>query len=112
MTGVVESRVRGTTIEVFTGETSTVSIAAIDATGAAVDLSGKTLEIVIEATSGTDKATIEDASITVVGSSFSFAIPSAVSSSEGSYRWALRQASDDGVLMQGALVVTYAATGD
>lgn len=112
LTGVVESRVRGTTIEVFTGETTTVSIATVDAQGNSVDYSGSALSVVIESKNGTDKATIADGSITKNSSTISFAVPAAVTATEATYRWALRDTADDGVLMQGPLIVTYAPEAD
>jgi hypothetical protein len=112
LTGVVEGRVDGTTINVFTQETCTVSIAVVDAEGNAVTVTGLTLEIVIESRLMTDVVVIANGSITKSGSTISFAIPSSVSATEGAYQWALRKTNDDSVLLQGPLIVSYAPQGD
>jgi len=112
LTGVVESRTNGTTITAFVGETATVSIAVVDAQGSAVTVTGLTLEIVVERKSLADVVTIANGDITKTGSTISFAIPSALSSTEGDYRWSLRSAAGDAVLLQGPFIVKYAPQAD
>jgi len=112
LTGVVESRTNGTTITAFVGETATVSIAVVDAQGASVAVTGLTLEIVVERKSLADVVTIGNGDITKTGSTISFAIPSALSSTEGDYRWSLRSAAGDAVLLQGPFIVKYAPQAD
>lgn len=112
LTGVVESRTNGTTITAFVGETATVSIAVVDAQGEAVTVTGLTLEIVVERRSLADVVTIANGDITKTGSTISFAIPSALSSTEGDYRWSLRSAAGDAVLLQGPFIVKYAPQAD
>jgi len=112
LTAVVQSRVDGTTISVFTSETVTVGIAVVDAQGQPVTVTSLTLSIVIERSNGLDVSTIADGSITKTGSTISFAVPSQVSANEGVYRWTLRSTVGNGVLLQGPLIVTYVATVD
>jgi hypothetical protein len=112
LTGVVENRVSGTTINLFVGETQTVAVACVDAEGDAVTLTGLTLELVIETLTGTDVEVIADASITKSGSTFSFVVPTTVTASQRTLRWALRKTTDGAVLMHGKMPVTKAAKSD
>jgi len=80
-------------IELKLKEVRTIGpIAIVDANGSELDLSGKTLRIVIQRKSGADLQVIESASITVSGSNnnqISFDNNAAVSSIVDSPRWAL-----------------------
>jgi hypothetical protein len=112
ITGIVDSRVDGTTITVFTSELVTVAVACVDSDGDAVDISAMNLEIIIENQRNSDIVVIANASITKVVSTFSFTVPISVSGTEGNYQWALRKTTDDSVLMQGPFVVVYAPQSD
>jgi hypothetical protein len=105
--GQIQSRTEGSTIRVFTRETTTLTMAVVNAMGEPVDLSGLSLSLIIERASGGDLSVIEDAGIIRVDGSISFMLPAEVSAAEGHHAWALR--SDDGaVLMHGPLIVEYA----
>jgi hypothetical protein len=112
LSGIVESRIDGTTISVFTSETPTVSITVVDGEGNAVTVTSLTLSLVIERRATADLVVIADASITKSGSTISFAVPSQATSAEGHHRWSLRDTADDSVLLQGPFIVTYAPTVD
>lgn len=111
LNAAVQSRVRGTTIEVFSGETVQVSIAVVDAAGSAVSLTGRTLRIVLESSSSTvDKTVIEDGSIARSGNTITFAISGGVN---GARRlWSLRDTSGDVVLAHGVVSTSYAPKKD
>ena len=109
----VVERVGGTTINLFTGETPTISIACVDADGEEVDLTGLTLTIAFESkTSSTDIATVASGSITISGASFSFAIPSAVTANPSNWLWSLRKSDGNTVLMHGVATVARGAKAD
>lgn len=109
--GQIQSRTEGTTIRVYTQETTTITMAVVNAMGDPVDLDGMTLSLVIERAKGGDISVIEDGDIAVNESTISFAIPAEVSAAEGYHNWALR-GSDGVVLMQGPLIVEYAPEVD
>jgi hypothetical protein len=108
----VVDRVAGTTINLFTGETASVTVAVTDEDGVAVDLTNLTLELIIELRPSTDVVVVADASITHSNGSFAFAVPAAVTNAARACKWALRKTNDDSVLVQGDLFVTYAPTAD
>lgn len=110
--GVVESRVVGTTINVFTNETPTIYVSVVDASGSEVDIESMSLAMIIEMRSRDDIVVIADSDITKDGSAFSFVVPSAATDSEGLNRWTLRNTGDGTVLMHGPFVVSYAADED
>ncbi len=112
LTGVVESRVSGTTISLFTGETPSVSVACLDAEGNAVTLTGLTLELTIETLAGTDVEVIADADIGKSGSTFTFSPSTTVTATARTLNWSLRKTSDDSVLMHGKMTVSKAAKAD
>jgi hypothetical protein len=108
----VVDRVAGTTINLFTGETASVTVAVTDEDGVAVDLTNLTLELIIELRPSTDVVVVADGSITHSNGSFAFAVPAAVTNAARACKWALRKTNDDSVLVQGDLFVTYAPTAD
>ena len=108
----VVDRVAGTTINLFTDETPSVAVAVVDSSGAAVDLTNLTLEVVIELRPSTDVAVIANANISKSNGSFSFTVPSAVTNAARACKWALRKTADSSVLVQGDLFVNYAPTND
>lgn len=109
--GQIQSRTEGTTIRVYTQETTTITMAVVNAMGDPVDLDGMALSLVIERAKGGDISVIEDGDIAVNESTISFVIPAEVSAAEGYHNWALR-GSDGVVLMQGPLIVEYAPEVD
>ena len=108
----VVDRVAGTTINLFTGETASVTVAVTDEDGVAVDLTSLTLELILELRPSTDVVVVDDASITHSNGSFAFAVPAAVTNAARACKWALQKTTDDSVLVQGDLFVNYAPTAD
>ena len=108
----VVDRVAGTTINLFTGETASVTVAVTDEDGVAVDLTSLTLELILELRPSTDVVVVDDASITHSNGSFAFTVPAAVTNAARACKWALRKTNDDSVLVQGDLFVNYAPTAD
>ena len=100
------SRLAGTRLEFFVGETHTFTLTTDDYTS-------KTLALIFETTAGVDVATVADGSLTTTSSSVAFAIPAAVTASVTRMRWALRDtAGGDEVLRFGTVVVSAAAESD
>lgn len=112
------TRVNGTDIAYFIGETIATTIAITDSSGAALDVSAKTLQIVIDrGRSGhTDVQVISSGSISVGGASnnqVTFTNSAAVTATAGVLRWALRDTADgDRVLARGNIRVSEAADQD
>jgi hypothetical protein len=96
-TGIVADRSAGTTLLPVVGETISQSITVYQSDGTtAVSLSGKTLKVIFETMSGVDVAVVAAADITISGTSsniVTFAYPSAVTASERTLRFAIRDAA-------------------
>ena len=96
-TGIVADRSAGTTLLPVVGETISQAITVYQSDGTtAVNLSGKTLAIIFETMSGTDVAVVANANITISGvgnNVVTFAYPSAVTASERTLRFAIRDAA-------------------
>ena len=96
-TGIVADRSAGTTLTPVVGETISQSITVYQSDGTtAVSLSGKTLKVIFETMSGVDVAVVAAADITISGASsnvVTFAYPSAVTASERTLRFAIRDAA-------------------
>jgi hypothetical protein len=96
-TGIVADRSAGATLNPVVGETISQSITVYQSDGTtAVDLSGKTLKVIFETMSGVDVAVVQTADITISGTDdniVTFAYPSAVTASERSLRFAIRDAA-------------------
>lgn len=96
-TGIVADRSAGTTLNPVVGETISQSITVYQSDGTtAVSLSGKTLKVIFETMSGVDVAAVQAADITISGASsnvVTFAYPSAVTASERTLRFAIRDAA-------------------
>lgn len=96
-TGIVSDRTAGTTLLPVVGETISQSITVYQSDGTtAVSLSGKTLKVIFETMSGVDVAVVAAADITISGTSsniVTFAYPSAVTASERTLRFAIRDAA-------------------
>jgi hypothetical protein len=111
LNAAVQSRVRGTTIDVFIGETVSVSVLLTDAAGNAVDLTGRTLRIVLEsAHSPLDKTVIENGAIARSGSTITFAVSGGPTPTRRN--WSLRDVAGDVVLAYGLVNTVYAAKRD
>ena len=114
----ITARVNGTTISYFVGEVIAQTVAITDSAGSAVDLSAKTLQVVIDSPQGShsDVQVIASGSITVSGASnnqITFTNSAAVTATARTLRWALRDtANGDEVLAHGRVVVTEAAEED
>jgi len=95
--GIVSDRSPGTTISPVVGETISQSITLYATDGTTpVSLAGKTLAIVFETLQGADVAVVANANITVSGTSsnvVTFAYPSAVTVSERTLRFAIKDAA-------------------
>jgi hypothetical protein len=116
-TGIVANRAAGVTLLPAVGETISQTITVYQSDGTtAVDLSGKTLKIVFETLSGVDVATVDNADISVGGTSdnvVTFAYPSAVTASERTLRFALRDAAAPLTMyLQGVCSVVAAPKAD
>jgi hypothetical protein len=116
-TGIVADRSAGATLVPVVGETISQSITLYRTDGTtAISLSGKTLAIVFETLSGVDVATVASGSITISGASsniVTFAYPSAVTASERTLRFAIRDAAAPSTLyMQGVCSVVRAPQVD
>lgn len=109
--GVVPDRVSGTSLSVFIGETTTLTIPVVDADGDAVDTTGMTLSVVFEdKNTRTDVAFVADGGITKTTTTVSFAVPSAVTTTDRQLLWSLRNTTT--VLLHGVCSVEYAAKAD
>ena len=121
LSSTTPTRVTGTTIQMFVGETTPVRTRVLDSDDAAVDLSSKTLRFVVEDTStNTDILVVEDASISVDGADNSYftitpntASTATVATGDDAHIWSLRDTADgDRVLARGKWVVSLAALKD
>jgi hypothetical protein len=96
-TGIVADRSAGVTLTPVVGETISQSITLYRTDGTTpVSLSGKTLAIVFETLAGVDVATVASGNITISGANsnvVTFAYPSAVTASERTLRFAIRDAA-------------------
>lgn len=106
-----------TNLIAFVDETISQALAIYEADGTtAKDMSGKTLIVVFENLETTDTAVVASGSITVSGddnNTVTWAYPSAVTSTVGKYRYALRdEAAPKTVYAQGLLFVKVAAAVD
>jgi len=116
-TGIVANRSAGVTLLPVVGETISQAITVYQSDGTtAVNLSGKTLQIIFETMSGTDVATVNNANISVSGAGsnvVTFAYPSAVTASERTLRFALRDAAAPLTMyLQGVCSVVAAPKAD
>jgi hypothetical protein len=115
--GIVADRSPGATIQPVVGETISQSITLYATDGTTpINLSGKTLAIVFETLQGVDVATVDNDQIAVSGTSnnvVTFAYPGAVTASERTLRFAIRDAAAPLTLyLQGLCIVTRAPQVD
>lgn len=96
-TGIVANRSAGITLTPVVGETISQAITVYQSDGTtAVDLSSKSLKVIFETMNGTDVAVVNTADITISGTDdnvVTFAYPSAVTASERTLRFAIRDAA-------------------
>jgi hypothetical protein len=116
-TGIVADRSAGVTLTPVVGETISQSITLYRIDGTTpVSLSGKTLAIVFETLAGVDVATVASGNITISGASsnvVTFAYPSAVTASERTLRFAIRDATAPSTMyLQGVCSVVRAPQVD
>lgn len=116
-TGIVADRSAGVTLTPVVGETISQSITLYRTDGTTpVSLSGKTLAIVFETLAGVDVATVASGNITISGANsnvVTFAYPSAVTASERTLRFAIRDAAAPSTMyLQGVCSVVRAPQVD
>jgi hypothetical protein len=114
LNAAVQDRVDGTTINLFYREVISVAIAITNASGQ-VSLTGKTLAIVIEGRTKSDRAVIANADIAKNGNTATFTPPIGITSKVGQRKWSLRDVtggSDGVVLAHGLMNVNYAPADD
>ena len=112
-----DRRVSKDEIEIYKTEGYTLVRTVTDATGANVDLSSKTLELIIEGENRNDKAVIPDADIAVSGTgnaTYTIEIPTTVSAKADKtynfYLWDKTTSARPKMLDQGKFIITYAGT--
>lgn len=115
--GIVADRSPAATITPVIGETISQSITLYATDGTTpINLSGKTLAIVFETLQGVDVAVVGSGNITISGTSnnvVGFAYPSAVTASERTLRFAIRDAAAPLTMyLQGLCIVTRAPQVD
>jgi hypothetical protein len=116
-TGIVADRSAGVTLTPVVGETISQAITLYRTDGTTpISLSGKTLAIVFETLAGVDVATVASGNITISGASsnvVTFAYPSAVTASERTLRFAIRDAAAPSTMyLQGVCSVVRAPQVD
>lgn len=116
-TGIVADRSAGVTLSPVVGETISQAITLYQSDGTtAVNLSGKTLKIIFETMAGIDIAIVSSTDITISGTEsnvVTFAYPSAVTSSDRTLRFAIRDAAAPLTMyLQGVCSVTAAPKVD
>ena len=108
--GHVPDRSGSTDMTIFAGETVSPVITTRDASCTPVDLSSKTMKVIIQKTDGTDLQTIAAGAITVTSTSVSFQVTTATTNSaEKSVEWSLRDASTDEVYLYGTFYIQTVA---
>ena len=108
--GHVPDRAGPTDLMIFAGEAVSPVIETRDASCTPVDLSSKTMKVVIEKADGTDLETIASGSITVTTTTVSFPISTTTTNSgEKSVNWSLRDASTAEVYLYGTFYIQTVA---
>lgn len=107
---VLQSRSTGTTIDLYVDEEIEVTVQAVDVNGTAISLVGKTLSIVFTMVSDPDESyAVGSADITIATSNARFTIPAEITLRPSLWTWAMRDAADSKVIMQGICNVARAA---
>lgn len=108
--GHVPDRSGETDMTIYAGETVSPVITTRDASCTPVDLSSKTMKVVIQKSDGTDLQNIAAGAITVTSTSVSFQITTATTNSgEKSVDWSLRDAASDEVYLYGKFYIQTVA---
>ena len=108
--GNAPERIQETTIRTFSGETYTAQVSGLDAEGEVIDWTALgALEFVVEDERKTDVLLINNDLITKASTYFEVAIPASINVANQRYKWAIRQVTNDIVVLYGNLVVAYAA---
>lgn len=97
---------------VSTGSRPTLVVSLVDSTGAAINLTGRTLRMDFEDQQGTDVASIADGSISRTGNQYTITLPAAVTASTRTLRrtlWDITNTPIEVDLSRGTVVVSYAA---
>lgn len=116
--GTTPARTQGATIRTFVGENFIATVAGVDAQGDVIDWTTLgNLEWVAEQPDGTDLVVIPNAGITKTATNFSVTIPASTNvipsgAERAQYRWSIRNATSQVVILQGPLIVTRAALKD
>lgn len=97
----VPVRSRGTTLQLYVGETQTVTIAT------ATDISGNTMYVEFDDVRGTSIATIADGSLTKTSTTLAFAATAAMTSAARTLTYAARDTTTEEVYLYGKCVVDY-----
>ena len=107
--GTVEGRGSSASLVAYKDEEPTYTVTLEN-----TDLTGRTLEFVIEDQEQTDKEVIADADIDAGENYFTVTIPTTITDEIGTYRWALRDITSGAntVVSFGVLSVNYAASND
>lgn len=94
------------TIELYMGESPTVTWYAVDDTGDGIIIDEMTaLELRFETRFGESVETIAADGLTLSGTSFEFVVPDAVTASRRTLKWLLWNTEDDTMLMTGLVSV-------
>lgn len=100
----------------YIGEGKDATITVVDGDGNAIDMTAKTLEMIVEDTDKTDYFTVSDASISkggVGGNVLTITIPASSISRLGTYRYSIRDVADPyRVWARGNLIIDYAPKKD
>jgi len=103
-------------IVVSQGERITIARQVVDANNSPVNLSGRTLQLVIETAQGVDLVVVPNSSITISGTgndTYSFVVPEAASSRVGNFTYALNDlGSSKAELAKGDWIVEYRPLAD
>lgn len=112
----MQSRVSGSTIEVFFNAATVVALGITDAAGNPVDLEDLTLEFVVESLrSRADKLVIPDGELGKSGNTLNLLMPKSATTQLGQKKWALwdkTNADAEDVVAHGLLIVNYAPKAD
>jgi hypothetical protein len=102
------TRVAGTTLVAYVGESVEFTILPVDSVGNSIDTTGMTLEVTIENTARTELQTIADGSITKTTTSFAFTASTANAAAFSGGCWACRRTDTDEVIAYGQYNVYHA----
>ena len=110
--GYVDTSISETTVPLFVGDTSTRMITCVDSSGGDYDVEALTLVIVVETKDKVDVSVIADGDLTKSANTVTFTPTAEMVESRRVLRFALRQTSDNAVIVYGIMPVTYAPQED